>query len=407
MPKRSTASAKRPAKPHPDFPLFAHQSGQWCKKIKGKPRYFGSWRTDLAGVAALEAYTRDLPYLLRGEIPPAIDISNGCTIEQLCNEFMESKAAAVKDGDLSPRTLHDYHTTVKAIAKHFGNGRVVVGLTQGDFREFRTILANRMNINSLKSTINKIRVVFNFGHTASLYPEPINFGNEFKRPSAKRQRRARNESGPRLFSRDEIHRLIDIANVHLTAMIHLGCNAGFGNSDCASLPFSAVDMEKGWISFPRPKTEISRRVPLWPETISALKASIARRPAPAAEDFQHLVFLTKNGVPWVRMTPAREDDDGNKTPGIPLDYVSAEFSKLAKKLGIKRNRLSFYTLRHCFETYAGESRDQVAVDAVMGHADVSMAANYRHRISDERLQDVVNVMRGWLWPDEQAKGELV
>ncbi len=67
-------------------------------------------------------------------------------------------------------------------------------------------------------------------------------------------------------------------------------------------------------------------------------------------------------------------------------------------MGLKREKLSFYALRHTFETIAGESKDQVAVNAVMGHADNSMAAVYRERISDERLQAVVDVVRAWLWP---------
>ncbi len=404
MTDSSKAISDRPAKPHADFPLFPHRSGQWCKKIKGKPRYFGSWRTDPDGVEALKAYTRDLPYLLRGETPPAIDVSNGCTIEQLCNEFMESKAAAVEDGDLSPRTLADYHQIVTAIAKHFGKGRIVTGLTPGDFRDFRSALAKRLNTNSLKSTVNKIRGVFKFGHTAKLYPEPINFGDEFKRPSAKRQRRARNERGPKLFNREEVRRMMDDANIHLSAMIHLGCNAGFGNSDCASLPLSALDLETGWVSFPRPKTEIPRRIPLWPETLKALEASIANRPEPAGEEFAGLVFLTRNGLPYVRVNPPRQDEDGKESPGTPLDAVSMEFRKLVKKLGITAKGLNFYTLRHCFETHAGESRDQVAVDSIMGHVDPSMAANYRHRISDDRLRDVVNVVRAWLWPVRNGRG---
>ena len=47
---------------------------------------------------------------------------------------------------------------------------------------------------------------------------------------------------------------------------------------------------------------------------------------------------------------------------------------MLKRLKINgRNGLGYYTLRHKFETVAGESKDQVAVNAIMGHVDNSMA----------------------------------
>ena len=70
-------------------------------------------------------------------------------------------------------------------------------------------------------------------------------------------------------------------------------------------------------------------------------------------------------------------------------------AKLLKGLGINSHR-NFYTLRHNFETIAGESKDQVAVDSIMGHVDPSMGAAYREKISDARLRAVVDTVRAWL-----------
>ena len=72
-------------------------------------------------------------------------------------------------------------------------------------------------------------------------------------------------------------------------------------------------------------------------------------------------------------------------------------AKLLKSLGIGRTGLNFYGLRHTFETIGGESRDQVAVDHIMGHARDDMASVYRERISDERLKAVTDHVRGWLF----------
>ena len=111
------------------------------------------------------------------------------------------------------------------------------------------------------------------------------------------------------------------------------------------------------------------------------------------------MFLTRTGKPWVRVQPRRR---GNELAAIvALDVLSQAFRKLLKKLDINGRRgLGFYTLRHVFETVAGEAKDQVAVDAIMGHVDPSMMPEYRERISDERLRAVVEHVRNWLFHKE-------
>jgi len=78
--------------------------------------------------------------------------------------------------------------------------------------------------------------------------------------------------------------------------------------------------------------------------------------------------------------------------------------KLLDRLGINGHR-NFYTLRHTFRTIADESKDQPAVDHVMGRARDDMASVYRERISDERLRVVTEHVRAWLFAEPEPSAE--
>lgn len=410
-------SAVKPPKPYEGFPLFAHPSGMWAKKIGGKLVYFESWRSDPEGTAALERFNREWPYLKEGRTPPPIDIGDGLTVRRLCNLFLSNKEEKIKAGDLSPRTFRDYYSTCEGLLSHFGKDRRVDDIRPQDFQDLRAKLAKRLQPGSLKKERTQIKLVFNFAFDNGLIEKPVTFGQYFDPPGARLLRKSRNEAGPNLFTRDELIRILAAleGNPTLRAMVLLGINCGFGNTDVASLPQKAVDLDNGWVNFPRPKTEVNRRIPLWPETIAALRAALAHRPTPADPADGRLCFLTNRGRPWVRFhlkkrKPNEESKPNDESkPGpqdlVPIDALSSEFKDVLKSLDINgRKGLGFYTLRHCFETRAGESKDQVAVNAVMGHADSSMAAHYREGISDSRLQAVVNVVHSWLYPSEKKEG---
>ncbi len=86
-----------------------------------------------------------------------------------------------------------------------------------------------------------------------------------------------------------------------------------------------------------------------------------------------------------------------------VDRVTSSMARLLGKLGLARRGHTFYALRHTFETIAGESRDQVAVDAIMGHSREDMASVYREQIGDERLRSVGQHVRQWLFEDSMEE----
>jgi integrase len=190
-----------------------------------------------------------------------------------------------------------------------------------------------------------------------------------------------------MFEAEQIRKMLDAANVHLKALILLAINCGFGQSDIASLPLKSLDLENGWVTFPRPKTEVYRRCPLWPETVDAIKASLAKRYEPKSTEDKDLVFISKQGHRLVRY------QDGSQVDGI-----GQVFAKLVRKLGFKRQSVSFYSLRRTFRTIADEVPDPGAIRLIMGHEDRDMGALYTQRISDERLLGVTDHVRKWLWP---------
>jgi integrase len=125
------------------------------------------------------------------------------------------------------------------------------------------------------------------------------------------------------------------------------------------------------------------------ETIEAIKETLANRPKPKLSEHDNLAFVTKYGHPWAK--------DVADSP------VTKEMRKLLNTLKLYRPGLGFYALRHTFETIGGGSRDQVAVNHIMGHVDSSMAATYREQIEDARLLDVTDHVHHWLFVKKSAK----
>ncbi|HUQ69910.1 MAG TPA: tyrosine-type recombinase/integrase [Planctomycetaceae bacterium] len=386
MPVRPKTVADRPQKPSAEFPLFPHQTRRWAKKIRGRTHYFGPWNDPDAALAKYLSQRDDL-HAGRKPRTPIGELS----VEHLTQRFLASKQSYVETGEMSLRTLRDYRATCAQIVEHFGRHRLVSDLHPDDFEPLRAALAATRGPVSLGNAIQRVRTLFAYAYDQGLLERPIRYGSGFDKPSRKtlRLHRQRQQAtrGRRMFEAAELRTLLVAARSPLKAMLLLAINCGYGQSDIAGLPMSAIDLKAGWIDFPRPKTGIERRCPLWPETVAAVRDVLSHRRHAADSADEDLMFLTRFGRRWVRCN----------ANGNPDDAVAKAFAKLLSTTGLKRDGLNFYALRHTFETVAGESLDQVAVDALMGHARENMASAYRERISDGRLMAVVNQIREWLF----------
>lgn len=365
----------------PNFPLTIHPSGQFSKKLKGRVYYFGV-HADPA--AALDRFNAEWPYIIAGKQPPKEATAGGVTVDELVSEFLDYYTDQVEAGERSKSSLTAYVRISNLLTKHLGKNTPVTALTPDSFAKLRKKLASGIAFKTLEGRIVEARAIFNFAVKNGLIDISAQklFGTRFDKPKPLALMKEKNKRR-KYFERSEIKAVLDLACPNLKAMIWLSVSCGFSNIDCGQLMIEDI-VNGEWIELQRSKTGIKRRCWLWPETRKALKAVIGKRTT-------GLVFLTRAGKSW------EPSDKVSKVSGLPYhdDAISKAFRKLKVEAGIKVAGLGFNGGRHTFETIGGASKDQVAVNAVLGHKDKSIAANYRGYVQDSRLKDVSQVVREW------------
>lgn len=270
-----------------------------------------------------------------------------------------------------------------------GKHAVVVELGPDNFAKLKARMT--WGATRTKNTIIWIRGIFNWADQERLIPRPPHYGQSFSVPQAKTVRKARRQRGKKLYTAAQIKALIAKADDVFAAMLYLGINAGFGNTDCAELPASAIDLDAALIDFPRPKTEVDRQVPLWPETVAALRKALAARPKPASKAFTPLAFLSKRGNLTVSLSVTV--DDKGKPVAHRVDTIATWFAETAVAAEVPN--LGFYALRHTFRTIADECNSPYAVNRICGHELAGMSAFYNEHVQISKLKQVTDYVQAW------------
>lgn len=167
---RSESSRQvKPGKPSDSYPLYAHRSGKWAKKIAGKTYYFGS---------------SDAPDLaLKQYLDFVGDQGSGSPVEMLslydaCNHFLDRKHRQVEGQELSQRSYLEYRSTCKALCEFFGGDFPIEKIRPLEFAEFKGHRSSTRNIVSLGNEIQRVRSLFKWLHQSRLIGEP-EFGPDF------------------------------------------------------------------------------------------------------------------------------------------------------------------------------------------------------------------------------------
>ena len=343
-PKKGTKKKHfTPKKPYQSYPLTAVAGGQWVKRISGKLFYFGRWAKTVNGKLerlpddgwkeALALYEAQAADLHAGRTPRPEAKKGELTVADMCNSFLAAKFLLVQSEELKPATFQEYKTTCERLTAAFGRDTPVDNLQPIDFQSLRVKLRQTLCLSGVGGQIGKIKSVFKHAKKSDLVPD------DFKKPKKAVLRKERAKGGKKLFTREEVLEILNGRKVddettipgaegQLKAMVLLGINCGLGNTDISELQFQHLDIVKGWMDFPRPKTGVDRKSKLWKETCEVIQECIDNRPEPICK--WQLKTRAPGGENWQLKSEAHNRavgvicEDGGVSRYLPQIHTEAQ-----------------------------------------------------------------------------------
>ncbi|TKJ32672.1 MAG: hypothetical protein CEE38_22770 [Planctomycetes bacterium B3_Pla] len=366
--KRKTRSDK--------FPLTLHPTGQYCKKIRGKIRYFGTDKKQ-----ALESYLAQATFL-HGTRSLMHKASNDkMTLMQLVGLYLQYQHARMLADNLTPRHYNEQTDSLNRLMAFLGQGYRIESISTLDLQSYKSKLQSHYaSVDRLNLNIGIMKAMFHWARRNDILESIPNIDAISKSKVVHKEMYT--------FNSQQINKLLSAADIKMKAMIWLGLNCGFGCTDCGKLQWTDLDFKDRRVKLARNKTGVERNFPLWSETMQALKE------LPRSGPF---VFYTSKGHLWIR-TVAKTNDDGERKY-IFVNRITPTFSRLMKKVRIHAPRgTGFYSLRRTAATMAARSGDPFAVQRLLGHVDLTMATRYVQDLSEQTDRVIQNsrkyVLRG-------------
>lgn len=390
-----STAVKKPKWPYKHVTsMYAHRNGQWAKRINGKTIYFGTWDNPDAALAEWRE-SEEWLYSANG--------SREVTVDEIFNRWLTDQQSRVgaKKNAITTRTFQTYKETARSMLQHLGRATTVRQLYEEPSRWTRVMRKLENQFDSpypISRHVKYTRAAFKWAYEERYIEKPMLWGSAFKPPSQadidKYRLQQAERDGNKLYSAAEIQALLAVADPGTAVLILLGINGGYGDTDCAELLIEDIDFEQSRIAKLRHKTSVPRCVPLWPETISALRAVIGSRVSGHA-------ILTRYGnkiiSEWTVRTGERAGDKC-WTNGVYRRF------KRACDVASVRSR-GFYALRHTFRSVAFQrGSSPPMIDLIMGHRSGSIGDRlYTHGdYPMDELWSVSHRVRTWLYGETKT-----
>lgn len=399
------------------FPLYKCQNGQWAKTVKRKSYYFGRIADDPKGEAALKDWLARKDGILAGLDNLRVEATgSGLTLGECISQFATVVQARLRAGKIADETFMDYRRELDNLGHTVGSIALAHKIGPAHFTAYynHLVTVRKLGPHRLATTIRYVRAMFNWAAKNGLIPVP-NYGSEFVAPNTNpesiathKARSGEDAADDPVFTGPMIDWLLKRATVPFRAMILLALNCGMGPSDLARLRWKCIDLKSGRMALRRKKTGIKREAYLWRKTREAL-VDVMRlkhnRLALKIEAENALCFLTRKKQQFVRKE--RIEHAGKITKTKIFNAISGTFSRWVaegrkQKIIPSGSKLTFYTLRSTFRTYADNCSDTNAVRRTMGRAIMGSDRRYvRGPMKLRRLKRVALRVKHELWPSRK------
>lgn len=187
---------------------------------------------------------------------------------------------------------------------------------------------------------------------------------------------------PKILSEEDVMQLLEIASAQtdpegcrLYAMLETLYASGLRVSELISLPFTAIHPSKSFLLI-KGKGGKERLVPLSEPALNALKTYLTVRPS----------FLVRSGLKGQKWLFPSNSKEGHLT----RQRFGQLLKELAKAAGLDPDKISPHVIRHAFATHLlTHGADLLAIQKLLGHADLSTTQIYTHVVTDH-LKNLVN-----------------